>query len=205
MIGIINYGIGNTGSILNMLKRVGTPAALVSTPEEVARATKLILPGVGAFDEGMRALTRSGLLPSLSRSVLVERKPLLGICLGMQLLGRSSEEGEARGLGWINADVVRFPATPGLKVPHMGWNVVKPKSPSVLLAGLDAESRFYFVHSYHLSSADDDLVVATSHHGYDFPAAVTHGNIAGTQFHPEKSHRFGLALLRNFAQHFGTP
>jgi glutamine amidotransferase len=204
VIGIINYGIGNTGSILNMLKRVGTPAALVSTPEEVVGAHKLILPGVGAFGEGMRALARSGLLDSLRESVLERRKPVLGICLGMQLMGRGSEEGGAEGLGWIDADVVRFPAMPGLKVPHMGWNVVKPSHASVLLSDQDADARFYFVHSFHLRSADPDLVVGTAHHGYDFPAVVTRGNIGGTQFHPEKSHRFGLTLLRNFAERFGS-
>lgn len=206
MIAVVDCGMGNVASIANMLKRVGQPSRITSDPAEIAAAPKLILPGVGAFDTGIRNLRERGLEAVLRERALVARVPVLGICLGMQLLGRGSEEGALEGLGWLDARSVRFApdaADPGLKVPHMGWNTLAARKPSRLLEGLDGAPRFYFVHSYHLVPARAEDVLAETVHGRPFASAVEAGNLLGVQFHPEKSHRFGMRLLRNFAENFG--
>jgi imidazole glycerol-phosphate synthase subunit HisH len=200
---IIDYGVGNLGSIRNMLKKVGADAVVSSDPDTIEKAQKLILPGVGAFDSGIRSLRESGLVDLLATRVIGERIPILGFCLGMQLFTRGSEEGELEGLGWLKARTVRFrigSKERGLKVPHMGWNYVQPRREDPLLEGLPADSRFYFVHTYHLVCEEDFDVLATTSYGYEFPSLIRRGNIIGAQFHPEKSHRFGMQLLRNFVE-----
>lgn len=204
MIGILEYGMGNVGSIKNMLNRISVASKLVSDPTLLANFDRLILPGVGAFDAGMTRLVQSGFRSKLDE-LAQQGMPILGICLGMQLLGRGSEEGRLPGLGWIEADVVRFKvdaasATHRLKVPHMGWNVVNPISEPQLFQGLVIEPRFYFVHSFHMVCDDPSDVIASVDYGGLVTAAVRHGNIQGAQFHPEKSHKFGMKLLENFAK-----
>jgi glutamine amidotransferase len=203
MITIVDYGVGNLGSILNMLKKVGAKAQTSSDPEVLRQAEKLILPGVGAFDAGMKKLNETGLVPVLNELVLDKKVPVIGLCLGMQLMTKRSEEGTEAGLGWIDADTVRFkfrPENAHLKVPHMGWNTLDICRPHPLVADLAPESRFYFVHSYHIVCADETDVVANTEYGYPFAAIISRGNIMGAQFHPEKSHKFGMQLLKNFAE-----
>lgn len=199
---IVDYGMGNLASILNMLKRVGAPAVISSRPEDILAASGLILPGVGAFDEGMRSLEGLGLIPVLNRAVQEENKAVLGICLGMQLLTESSEEGSLPGLGWLPAETIRFrfgPEHGRLKIPHMGWNTVEPSGDDGLFRGL-SQPAFYFVHSYHVVCRDQAHVLGTTEHGYPFASVVGRGRVLGTQFHPEKSHKYGLKLLTNFAE-----
>lgn len=200
MITIVDYGMGNLGSIQNMFKRIGVPASITSDPAVVAQAGKVLLPGVGAFDAAMQRIDASGLREVLDRKALHERVPVLGICLGMQLLTRGSEEGQRPGLGWIGASVRRLPGGPGLKVPHMGWNVVTPTRRHPLTDSLPDESRFYFVHSYGVFADDPADRLLKARHGIEFDAAIAHDNICGAQFHPEKSHKFGMQLLANFAR-----
>jgi imidazole glycerol-phosphate synthase subunit HisH len=203
MIVIVDYGAGNLLSIKNMLRRIGADAVITSDASVVGSAEKLILPGVGAFDYAMSSLDELGLIDALNRRVLQDKVPVLGLCLGVQLLTRKSEEGKLPGLGWIAADTVRFRVEDsGLKIPHMGWREVCFAKPSVLTKGMDEETRFYFVHSYHLKCDDRQDVLLTAGYGYEFECAVEKGNIAGVQFHPEKSHRFGMALLKNFVESF---
>ena len=200
MIAIVDYNVGNLGSVLNMFRKIGHEARLTADPRLIASADKLLLPGVGAFDAGMEKLEHSGLIPILNQRVLQDRVPALGICLGMQLMTRSSEEGRRPGLGWVNADVLRFQAsTASLKIPHMGWNAARPLRPSMLTQGLSGELRFYFVHSYYVRCHDPDDAILETEYGCAFHSGFQHENIFGVQFHPEKSHRFGMALLRNFA------
>lgn len=202
MISLVDYGVANLGSMRNMLRRIGVETRLVATPEGIEGATKLILPGVGAFDHGAEALAGLGLIEPLRKRVLSEGMPILGVCLGMQLLGQSSAEGEREGLGLLAARCERLPADPGrgIRVPHMGWAHVVPTTSDPLLGGLDGHARFYFVHSYHMVCADRSDVLAAAHHGIDFTAMVRRGNVYGVQFHPEKSHRFGMQLLKNFVE-----
>jgi imidazole glycerol-phosphate synthase subunit HisH len=200
MITVVDYGMGNLGSIGNMLKRLGVPSETTADPARLARASKILLPGVGAFDSAMLRIEASGLRTVLHRKALEERVPILGICLGMQLLTRGSEEGKLAGLGWIPAVTRRFPELPGLKVPHMGWNAVTFAGQSPLTAALAADSRYYFVHSYYVQADDPRDSVLTCHYGVTFDAAVAHGNLFGAQFHPEKSHRYGMSFLANFAR-----
>ena len=199
MITIVDYGMGNLGAVQNMLHYLGTQAQISADPEVVARASRILLPGVGAFDAAMQRIQASGLRPVLEHKARVERVPILGICLGMQLLTRCSEEGREPGLGWIAADTRRFPAMPGLKVPHMGWNLVHRTREHTLTADLPPEPRFYFVHSYCVQVDDPADSLLRSRHGIEFDAAIGHDNIVGAQFHPEKSHHFGMKLLANFA------
>lgn len=204
MIAIIDYGMGNPGSIKSMLRKLGVPSQITADPAEIQQAGKLILPGVGAFDAGMTKLHESGLVPLLDRRVREEKVPVLGICLGMQLMGRSSEEGHAPGLGWIAADARRFSIPQGsrLKVPHMGWTPVTARKPSALIPQDGEDLRFYFVHSYHVVCADPQDAVLEAEHGVGFVAGFEHENILGVQFHPEKSHKFGLKLLENFVKRY---
>lgn len=200
MISIIDYGMGNVGSILNMYRFLDIPAELISTPEEVEGAQKLILPGVGSFDEGMRTLKDNGLLDALNARVLEQSTPVLGICLGAQLLTERSEEGVLPGLSWIDGETKRFTfGNERRNIPHMGWNVVRVSRENPLFHGMEGELRFYFVHSYHLV-CDPQEVIGVTNYGFDFASAVQKDNIFGVQFHPEKSHRFGMRLLKNFAE-----
>jgi glutamine amidotransferase len=201
MIAVVSYGVCNVGSILNMLRRLNIEAMAVSAPAEIEKAQKIILPGVGAFDNGVTALASLGLIEPLQCRVIRDRVPIFGICLGMQLLARSSEEGVLDGLGLIDGKCVKFrtDGVPVLKVPHMGWNTIAPKKQSPLWNNLGERARFYFVHSYHLVCADPTDVLATTCYGAEFTSVVQRGNIYGAQFHPEKSHRYGMTLLGNFA------
>ncbi|HEY4942137.1 MAG TPA: imidazole glycerol phosphate synthase subunit HisH [Rhizomicrobium sp.] len=196
---IVDYGMGNLGSVCNMFKRVGARATVTSDLDAIARADKILLPGVGAFDAAMVRIQDGPLRAVLDRKALVEKIPVFGICLGMQLLTRGSEEGKLAGLGWIAADTKRFPSAPDLKVPHMGWNIVKPGAPSALTKDLPDESRFYFVHSYYVRVDRDADSILKADYGVEFDAAIQHENIYGAQFHAEKSHKFGMQLFQNFA------
>lgn len=202
---IVDYGLGNLGSVANMLRKLGVASVRAATPEDLAKATALILPGVGHFDTGMGNLRARGLEPVLTKLVREQQVPVLGICLGAQLLARGSEEGSAPGLGWLAADVKRFsfPEGKALAIPHMGWNEVEPVDAQLFKGHVPGETRFYFVHSYHLVCDDQADVAAWATYGYRFTAAVRRQNIAGAQFHPEKSHKQGMAMLRNWLEAVG--
>jgi glutamine amidotransferase len=201
MIVIIDYGLGNLGSIRNMLKKIGAEGTISSNVSDIQEAEKLILPGVGNFDQGMKNLEASGFLPVLEDRVIQKKTPILGICLGMQLFARKSEEGESTGLGWIDAEVVRFKFDDKerhLKIPHMGWNLVEICQRDPLFEEMYPEPRFYFVHSYHVVCKNENNILGKTFHGYEFASAIKKENIYGVQFHPEKSHKFGMKLLDNF-------
>ncbi|MDT8903859.1 imidazole glycerol phosphate synthase subunit HisH [Anaeroselena agilis] len=203
MIAVIDYSVGNPGSILNMLRKIGAKAELSADEKVLSRANKLILPGVGAFDTGMANLRVKNLIPLLDELVMKKEIPILGICLGMQLLGKGSEEGIAEGLGWLNFTSVRFKFVESdkkLKVPHMGWNNIFVRRSSLLLKELSVDSRYYFVHSYYAHPNEPQIILAETSYGINFASVLQKNNIFGVQFHPEKSHRFGLQLLRNFAE-----
>jgi len=200
MIYIVNYGMGNLGSVLNMLKYIGVSSKIVVDPVVLEKAEKILLPGVGSFDQAMKRIKESGFLEVLNHKAITEKTPILGICLGMQLLTYGSEEGKLSGLGWINSETIRFPRNNGLKVPHMGWNVVYPSTDSPLTKKLPEESRFYFVHSYYVKVANEENSILKTDYGINFDAAIQKENIYGVQFHPEKSHKFGMQLLKNFAE-----
>jgi glutamine amidotransferase len=195
--------MGNLGSIANMIKKIGTNAIISSKIADIESASKLILPGVGAFDSGMKRLKESGLLPALDKKVHKLKTPILGICLGMQLFTLESEEGEMPGLGWIEAKTVRFKfnsENKNLKIPHIGWNTVTPKAGHKLFENFYQEPRFYFVHSYHVVCSTKENNAATTFYGYEFISSFQKDNVYGVQFHPEKSHRFGMQLLKNFTE-----
>lgn len=204
MIVIVDYGMGNLGSILNMLKKIGAPAAKISSDaKDIEQAEKLILPGVGAFDTGMQHLRATGLIPLLNEKVLKAKTPTLGVCLGMQLMTKVSEEGELPGLGWFDAETIRFrfdSRQTGLKVPHMGWNTINVKREGVLFRDMHPNARFYFVHSYHFVAHDPSDVLTTTDYGYEFVSAIQRDHIMAAQFHPEKSHKFGMKLYKNFVE-----
>lgn len=197
---IIDYGMGNVGSINNMLKYLGARAVISADHEVIKKADKLILPGVGHFDRAMDNINNKSLFDVLSEMALTKRVPFLGICLGMQLMCNASEEGSAKGLGFVNAEVKKFNFHDNneLKIPHMGWNYITPSKTSNLLIGLEEKSRFYFVHSYFVDCAHATDKLTTTHYGNDFVSAFEHDNLIGVQFHPEKSHRFGINLFKNF-------
>ena len=201
MIAIINYGIGNLDSVERAFRHVDAAAKIVTRPEELDAATHLVLPGVGAFDEAMENLHASGFAEVLERKVHAEHVPLLGICLGFQMLTKRSEEGRAPGLGWIDAETKRFDFSgrdPAPKIPHLGWNDLDVRKDSPLLAGISHAACYYFAHSYCVSCDDPSAVLAATSYGYEFVSAVHRDNIFATQFHPEKSHNNGLQLIRNF-------
>ena len=199
---VIDFGMGNIGSILNILQKIGANAAASKGPEDIQSACKLILPGVGAFDDAMKNLRAMGYIDLLNKKVLDEKTPILGICLGMQLFGMRSEEGKEPGLGWLDAQAVRFrfeDTKHPLKIPHMGWNKVRVCQKSPLFPNPDEEHRFYFVHSFHMQCNNYTDILTCTQYGSEFTSAVCHENIVGTQFHPEKSHRFGMAFSQAFA------
>ncbi len=199
MIVIVDYGVGNVGSVLNMLRKIGAKARISALREDICNADKLILPGVGHFGRGMTKLQETGLVSLLEDQVLRMRKPILGICLGMQMMTKGSEESDVPGLGWIDAATIRFPETHGLRVPHMGWNTVRQSATGRLFDRDSTEAeRFYFVHSYYVRTTNPIHTAAHCLYGIDFAASFEVGNIFGVQFHPEKSHLFGMGLLRKF-------
>lgn len=201
MIAIIDYDIGNLGAVANMLARIGARCAITNDPALVAEASGIILPGNGSFDACMRNFNACGLRDMVEQRVLDDAVPLLGICVGAQMLGQASEEGCEPGLGWLDMQVRRFPEIEGLRIPHMGWNVVRSvKADDPLCRSLDPDARFYFVHSYRLVPEDPADCLLEAHYGVDFAAGVARRNIYGVQFHPEKSHRFGKQLLGAFAE-----
>ena len=204
MITIIDYKTGNLGSIQNILKRIGEESKVTSDKYDIARATKLILPGVGAFDTGMKNLTKLDLVSILNEKVLDEKIPVLGICLGMQLLSKGSEEGSVPGLGWINGEAMRFNFinSTEYKIPHMGWNFVHQHKKSNLFDNMFSDARFYFVHSFYFKANDPSDVLTSTTYEIEFTSAVEKANIIGVQFHPEKSHKFGMKLLKNFVDSY---
>ena len=200
MISIVNYGLGNIGSTLNMFKHIGIEAKLESDPVELSRSQKIILPGVGSFDIAMKQIRKiEGLQEVLNYKATVERIPILGICLGMQLMTRSSEEGKMKGLGWINGDTKKFNLRKHLKVPHMGWNIVKANASTGLTDLTEVEQRFYFVHSYYVQVDNQVNSLFKTSYGIEFDSGIVDQNIYGVQFHPEKSHKFGMNLFKKFA------
>jgi glutamine amidotransferase len=203
MITIINYGLGNVQAFANLYKRLNIPAVIATGASDLDGATKLILPGVGAFDHAMELLDASGMRGKIDDLVLNENVPVLGVCVGMQILAGSSDEGKLPGLGWIEGRVRRFDEKTlpqPSRLPHMGWNDVVPNGDAKLFSGLEQDSRFYFLHSYYFDCASNDHVLATSEYGIAFGCAVHSNNIYGVQFHPEKSHDYGTRLLKNFAE-----
>lgn len=205
MIAVVDYNTGNVGSVLNMLKKVGAKAVISRDPDVLRAADKLILPGVGAFDEALANLHRFGLYDVLNELVIERHRPILGICLGAQIMARSSDEGVRPGLGWLNARIVRFqaPEQQVLRVPHMGWNRVQPEAVGGgIFMGVPQPMRFYFVHSYHMVVDEPSLELASSDYGSRFTSAMGCGNILSMQFHPEKSHKYGIQVFRNFVESF---
>ncbi len=199
---IINYNLGNPVSIQNMIRHIGGGEVRISSNlADIASADRLILPGVGNFEHGMKQLHALGLVDSLTEQVLVKKKPILGICLGMQLLTKHSEEGNADGLGFVDATTKKFEfQDPSLKIPHMGWNTVSYQKQSTLTAELTEQMRYYFVHSYYVDCAEPSDILCTTEYGLSFVSGFQHGHIFGLQFHPEKSHKFGMELLANFCK-----
>jgi glutamine amidotransferase len=203
MITIVDYGVGNLRAFLNMYGRLNIDARTVSSVEDLRSATKIILPGVGDFDRTMQQLDESGMRATLDDLVLGKGIPVLGVCVGMQMLARSSDEGVRPGLGWIAGEVRAFRSLPSaetLLLPHMGWNDVRPVRANPLLDQLESDARFYFLHSYYFQCDREEDSAAVSSYGTDFSSAVNAGNIFGVQFHPEKSHHWGTRLLKNFAE-----
>lgn len=202
MVTIVDYGMGNLGSILNMFKKIGVQAMITSDLEEISKAAKILLPGVGAFDAAISKIDERGLREVLNKKALTEKVPVLGICLGMQLLTNSSEEGKLPGLGWIQAKTTKFTFTKerNLTVPHMGWNEIKVANACTLTDNFYPEMRFYFVHSYFVSVNDQKHSMFKTTYGHEFDSGIHKDNIYGAQFHPEKSHKFGMRLFENFAK-----
>lgn len=199
MIGIINYGMGNIGSISNMLRKIGFESKIISDPKLIHEANGIILPGVGSFDNAMDKLNNEGWVDEINLFVSHD-KPFLGICLGMQLLGSKSQEGFKVGLNLIPGEIVKFPIKKDFKIPHMGWNSVKTSN-TILFKGLNDLNKFYFVHTYHFVPSNDEHILSKTDYFIDFVSSIRKKNIFGVQFHPEKSHRFGMKLLENFCKY----
>ena len=203
MMTIINYGLGNIQAFVNVYKRLHIPVVVATNAAELADASKLILPGVGSFDHAMEKLNQSGIREQLTELVVNRKIPVLGVCVGMQMFADGSEEGAQAGLGWVPGQVQEFRAQPGLAElaqPHMGWNDVAPREDIPLFRGLESDARFYFLHSYYYHCADAKHVAATADYGLEFSCAISSENVYGVQFHPEKSHHYGVTLLKNFAE-----
>lgn len=203
MITIVDYGLGNVRAFLNIYNRLNIPAVTARTAADLSGASRIILPGVGAFDHAMERLDQSGMRATLDDLVFAKRVPVLGVCVGMQILAHDSAEGSQPGLGWVDGHVRSFgtwePAK-RLPVPHMGWNDVTPNTATRLFRGLECDARFYFLHSFFFECMKDEDVLAVSQYGASFSSAVQHDNVYGVQFHPEKSHHFGTQLLKNFGE-----
>lgn len=202
---IVDYGLGNLASIKNMLERVGSSAVVSKAKEDLESADKIILPGVGAFDFGMKMLNDSGTVPILHSCVYEKKIPLLGICLGAQLLTEGSEEGSCKGLGFLKAKTVKFKFSgenAHLKVPHMGWNSVKVRKPSGLFQDSEEFNKYYFVHSFHFDEVEPGTILTETTYGYSFVSGIQSECVAALQFHPEKSHKYGMKLMENFVEHF---
>jgi glutamine amidotransferase len=203
MTSIVDYGVGNINAIANIYKRLNFPVRIVRTAAELLKAERVILPGVGSFDWTMVRLNDSGLRDALDDVVLSKHKPVLGICVGMQMMAKRSEEGSLDGLGWIDADVRKFDVNSLSRrvcLPHMGWNDVEPRCERSLFRDIGATGRFYFLHSYYFAPKNQDAILAVTHYGEAFASSVNSNNIYGVQFHPEKSHQWGIQLLKNFAE-----
>ena len=200
MLVVIDYGINNSSSVVRMIQKVGGNVRLGTKPHDLLEASKIVLPGVGHFDEGMKLLNESGFSESIKECVLNKKIPVLGICLGMQLLCECSEEGTQKGLGLVPAEVLHLEdsSREELKIPHMGWNTLEITRPNPLIQESPEEQRFYFVHSYYVQPKSDELCIARTLYGTKFCSALNSENIFGVQFHPEKSHRFGISLMRKF-------
>lgn len=205
MIAIVDYGMGNLGSIKNMLRKIGAQAIITSDPQEIIKAEKLILPGVGSFDSGIKNLTQLGLIEVLNQRVLNDKVPILGVCLGIQLMTNESDEGEMGGLGWFDAKTIKFNTKvveEKLLLPNIGWRDVLLNKPSKLYKDMYEDPRFYFVHTYHLVSNNPSDVSMSANYGYDYVVGLERDNILGVQFHPEKSHKFGMKLYENFIRYY---
>ena len=203
MITIIDYGLGNIRAFVNVYERLNISIKIAHKPDEIKNATKIILPGVGAFDHAMSQLNNSGLRDELEKQVIINNIPVIGICVGMQMLAKSSDEGKLAGLGWIDGVVKIFDASKipfKTRLPHMGWNTIDPVKKVPLLEGFDTQSRFYFLHSYYFVCNNPDDIIATTSYGISYTSAFARNNIFGIQFHPEKSHKNGIQLLHNFAK-----
>ncbi|MCZ7383428.1 MAG: imidazole glycerol phosphate synthase subunit HisH [Candidatus Methanoperedens sp.] len=203
MIAIVNYGLGNIQALVNIYRRLNIPVAIADRADELRGADKIILPGVGAFDWAMTLLNESGMRKAIDEFVIEKRKPVLGICVGMQMMAQRSDEGILDGLGWIDAEVRRFDQSffkEKMQLPHMGWNDVVPKKVDGLFRELENGARFYFLHSYYVLPSNPEWVLAVTNYGAPFASSVCAVNVYGVQFHPEKSHQWGIQLLKNFAE-----
>lgn len=201
MITIIDYNMGNPKSILNMLMFLNIKCRISSCLEDIKTSEKLILPGVGSFDQGVKNLIDGGIKDTIENCVIQHKKPILGICLGMQLFGKGSEEGLLEGLGWINFKSVRFnQIDQSMRIPHMGWNYVFEKKKSFILDNIESTDRFYFANSFHAVCEDNENVIANTNYFYDFNSVIQSNNVIGVQFHPEKSHKYGMKILKNFSK-----
>ncbi|SRR5579883_326057 len=199
---IIDYGMGNLNSISNMLARLNIPSIITDQPDLICKATKLILPGIGAFDTAVKNIKERNLWDNIHSAVIDKKIPILGICLGMQLMTKSSEEGKQLGFGWINSDTKKISQNKQYKVPHIGWNTVKPLKHQNFFVNYHDEIKFYFVHSYYVDCYQPEDIMAVTHYDKPFTSAFQKNNIIGVQFHPEKSHAYGMAFLKNFYENF---
>ncbi len=202
MIAIIDYGMGNVGSIKNMFSRIGVKSVITSKEEDILICDGIVLPGVGAFDKAINNLSNLVLFKTLNEIALNNIKPILGICLGMQIMAKFSEEGTIKGLGWFDAKVKKFDFSEdckNLKIPHMGWNNLILKKKSKLISDENIKARYYFVHSYYFSPNESKDILAMTEYGPEFACAIEKGNLFGVQFHPEKSHKYGMKILKNFS------